>query len=111
MVKVLDRIGPGAVEHGQCQKRHIVHIEGQGFGWLEDRKDICAITKNRTKIGAKPQSSPGSKDLGRSDPEALDELAEVKAKLCQQDTGIRIFQGGHLVDSCVASNQVRAMSS
>ena len=39
---------------------------------------------------AKPQSSPSSKDLGRSAPEALDGLAEVEAKLHQQDTGINI---------------------
>ena len=42
-------------------------------------------------MGAKPQSSPGSKDLGRSDPEALDELEEVERKLYQQDTGISIY--------------------
>ena len=48
VAKVLDRIGPGAVD-------------------------------------------PGSKDLGRSDPEAVDELAEVVAKLYQQDTGISIY--------------------
>ena len=39
---------------------------------------------------AKPQSSRGSKDLGRRDPEALDELPELEAKLYQQDTGISI---------------------
>ena len=32
----------------------------------------------RSKIGAKPQSSPGSTDLGKTDPEALDELEEMK---------------------------------
>ena len=37
-------------------------------------------------MGVKLQSSPGSKDLGRSDPEALDE-----GKLYQQDTGISIY--------------------
>ena len=30
-VKVLDRIGPGAVEHGRYLKMHIVYIQGQGF--------------------------------------------------------------------------------
>ena len=88
VVKVLDRIGPGAEEHGQYLMRHIVYIEGQCFEWLEDRKHLAAIIRNRSKIGAKPQSSPGSKDL--SDPEALDELAEVEAKLYQQETGISI---------------------
>ena len=49
------------------------------------------MIRNRSKVGAKPQSSPGSKDLGRSDPEALDELEEVEGKLYQQDTGISIY--------------------
>ena len=71
VVKVLDRIGPEAVEHGRYLKRHIVYIEGQGFEWLEDPKHHAAIIRNRSKTGAKPQSSPGSKDLGKSDPEAL----------------------------------------
>ena len=42
-------------------------------------------------VGAKPQSSPGSKDFGRSDPETLDELEEVEGKLYQQDTGISSY--------------------
>ena len=42
-------------------------------------------------MGAKPQSSPGSKDLGRSDPEALDELEKVEGKLYQQDSSISIY--------------------
>ena len=91
VVKVLDRIGPGAVEHGRYLKRRIVYIEGQGFEWLEDPKHLAAIIRNRSKTGAKPQSSPGSKNLGKSDPEALDELEEVEAKLYQQDTGISIY--------------------
>ena len=91
VVKVLDRVGPRAAEHGQYLKRHIVYISGQGFGWLEYPKHLAAIIRNRSKVGAKPQSSPGSKDLGRSDPEALDELEEVEGKLYQQDTGISIY--------------------
>ena len=78
MVKVLDRVGPRAPEHGRYLKRHIVHINGQGFEWLGDPKHLAAIVRNRSKVGAKPQSSPGSKDLGRSDPEALDKLEEVE---------------------------------
>ena len=71
--------------------RHIVCIEGQGFEWLEDPKHLAAFIRNRSKVGAKPQSSPGSRDLGRSDPEALDELEDVEAKLYQQDTGISMY--------------------
>ena len=91
VVKVLDRVGPRAAEHGQYLKRHIVYINGQGFEWLEDPKHLAAIIRNRSKVGAKPQNSPGGKDLGKSDPEALDELEEVEGKLYQQDTGIRIY--------------------
>ena len=72
-------------------KRHIVYLNGQGFEWLEGPKHLAAIIRNRSKVGAKPQSSPGSKDLGNSDPEALDELEEVEGKLFQQDTGIGIY--------------------
>ena len=90
VVKVLDRVRPGAAEHGQYLKRHIVYINGQRFEWLEHPKHLVAIIRNRSKVGAKPHSSPGSKDLGKSDPEALDELEEVDGKLYQQDTGINI---------------------
>ena len=31
VVKVLDRVGPRAAEHGQYLKRHIVYINEQGF--------------------------------------------------------------------------------
>ena len=102
-VKVLDRVGPRAAEHGQYLKRHIVYINGQGFEWLEDPKHLAAIIRNRSKMGAKPQSSPGSKDLGRSDPEALDELEEVEGKLYQQDIGISIYvsTGRFDIEFCV----------
>ena len=83
VVKVLDRVGPRAAEHGQYLKRHIVYINGQGFEWLEDPKHLAAIIRNRFK--------EGRKDLGRSDPEVLDELEEVEGKLYQQDTGISIY--------------------
>ena len=91
VVKVLDRIEPRAVEHGRYLKRHIVYVEGQRFECLEDPKHFAAINRNRSKAGAKPQSSPGSKDLGKSDPEALDELEDGEAKLHQQDTAISIY--------------------
>ena len=54
-----------------------MYVEGQGFEWLEDPKHIAAIIPNRSKIGAKPQSSPRSKDIDRSDPEALDGVARA----------------------------------
>ena len=98
VVKVLDRIGPGVVEHGKYLKMHNVYIEGQGFEWLEDPEHLAAIIRNRSKIGAKTQSSPGREDLGRSDFEALDELAEVEAKLHQQDTGNNIYVSSGRLD-------------
>ena len=91
VVKVLDRVGPRAAEHGQYLKRHIVYINGQGFEWLEDPKHLAAIIRKSSKVGAKPQSSSGSKDLGRGDPEAQDEPEEVEGKLYQPDTGISTF--------------------
>ena len=105
VVKVLDRVGPRAAEHGQYLKRHFVYINGQGFEWLEDPKNLAAIIRNRSKVGAKPQSSPGSKDLGKSNPEALDELEEVEGKLYQQDTGISIYvsSGRFDIQFCVKS--------
>ena len=97
-VKVLDRVGPGAAELGQYLKRHIPYIVGKGFEWLEDPKHIAAIIRNRSKMGAKPQSSPGSKDLAKTGPEALDELEEMEAKLYQQDTGISIYMSSGRFD-------------
>ena len=91
VVKVLDRVGPGAAELGHYLKRHIPYIVGQGFEWLEDPKRIAAIVRNRSKIPFQPHSSLGSKDLGKIHPEALDELEEMEAKLYQQDTGIGIY--------------------
>ena len=98
MVKVLDRAGPRAAEHGQYLKRHIVYINGQGFEWLEEPKHLAASIRNRSKVCAKPWSSPNGKDVGRSDPDASDELEEVEGKLCQQDTGISIFVSSERFD-------------
>ena len=106
VVKALDRVGPRAAEHGQYLKRHIVYINGQGFEWLGDPKHLAAIIRNRCKVGVKPQSSPGSKDLGRSDPEALDELEEVEGKLYQQDTGISIYVSSGRFDTQSAEHSV-----
>ena len=77
VVKVLDWVGPGAAELGQYLQRHIACIVGQGFEWLEDPKHIDAIITNRSKIGAKPQTSSGSKVLEKTDREALNELEEM----------------------------------
>ena len=99
VVKVFDRVGPGAAELGQYLKRHIAYNVGQGFEWLEDPKHIASVIRNRSKMGAKPQSSPGGKDLGKTDPEALDELEEMEAKLYEQDRGISIYMSGGRFDT------------
>ena len=91
VVIVPDRIGPGATEHGRYLKRHIVYIEGQGCEWLENPKLFAATIRNRSRTGAKSPSSTGSKDLEKSDPEALDELEDAEAKRYQQDTGISTY--------------------
>ena len=109
MVTVLDRVGPRAAEHGQYLKRYIVYLNGQGFEWLEDPKHLTAIIRNHSKVGAKPQSSPGSKDLGKSDPEALDELEEVEGKLYHQDTGIRIYVSSGRFDIQFCVKRLREM--
>ena len=56
VVKVLNRVGPRAAEHGQYLKKNIVYINGQGFEWLGDPKHLAAIVGNRSRVGAKPQS-------------------------------------------------------
>ena len=66
LVKVLDRVGPRATEHGQYLKRHIAYMNGQGFEWLEDPKHLAAIIRNRSKVGVKPQSSPGARTSGKA---------------------------------------------
>ena len=83
LVKVLDRVGPRAAEHGQSLKRHIVYINGQGFEWLEDPKHLAAIIRTRS--------------------EASDELEEVEGKLSQQDTGIstHVSSGRFDIQFCV----------
>ena len=40
VVKVLDRIGPGAVEHGRYLKRHIVYIEGSETPCCDHQKSF-----------------------------------------------------------------------
>ena len=100
MVKVLDRVGPRAPETWTVPEQ--THRSHQRSG-IRDPNHLAATIRNRSQVGAMPQSSPGSKDLGKSDPEALDELEEVVGKLYQQDTGISIyvFSGVFDIQFCV----------
>ena len=97
VVKVLDRVGPRAAEHGQYLKRHIVYINGQGFEWLEDPKHLAA-SETVLRWARSHRGHRVAKDFGRSDPEALDELEEVEGKLYQQDTGISIYVSSERFD-------------
>ena len=78
---------------------------------MEDPKHLAAIIRNRSLARAKPQSSPGSKDLGRSDREASDELAEVEAKLYQQGTGISIYVSSRRFDILFCVKRLSEMMS
>ena len=64
VVKVLDRLGPGAAALGQYLKKHVGTLSDRDSSEWKIRK-IAAIIRNRSKMGAKPQSSPGGKDLGK----------------------------------------------
>ena len=69
-----------------------MYINGQGFEWLEDfEASLLRSSETVPRWARSHRASPGSKDLGKSDPEALDELEEVEGKLDQQDTGISIY--------------------
>ena len=66
LVRVLDRVGPRAAEHGQYLKRLIVNINGQGLEWLEDPKHFAAIIRNRSKVGVKPRSPQVARTSGEA---------------------------------------------
>ena len=99
VVKVLDRIGPRAAEHGQYLKRHLVYINGSGVR-VAGRSEafFCDHEKPFQKWARRHRAPQDSKDLGRSDPVALDELEEVEGKLYQQDTGISIYVSSERFD-------------
>ena len=48
--------------------------------------------------GCEAAEPPGSKDFGKTDPEALDELEKMGAKLHQQDTKISIYMSNGKFD-------------
>ena len=105
-VRVLGKVVPGAEEHCQCLERQLVYIQGEGFEWLEDPKHTAAIIQNHSKVGAKPQSSPQRKDMGPSDPDALDELPEQEAKMYQQDTAVSIHVSREAIRQTILREEV-----
>ena len=87
VVKVPDRIGPGAAEHWTAPEEDTsCTLTDRDLSDWKIRNILLRSSENRSKV-----SSLGSKGLGRSDPEALDELEEVEAKLYHQNTGISIY--------------------
>ena len=72
-VKVLPRVGPGATVMGRYLKRYICYIPGVGYEWNDDPKHVIQLLEATGKTLAKPQGSPSSKDIGKSDPQVLDE--------------------------------------
>ena len=76
----------------------IVHIEDQGLD-----TSCCDHQK--------PFQGRCDKDLGRRDPEALDELAEPEAKLYQQDTGLSVCVSSGRFDMQLCVKRLSAMMS
>ena len=92
MVKVLDRVGQRAAEHGQYLKRHIVYINGQGSEWLEDPKHLACDHQKPVPRWTRSHRVPQvAKTSGKAIPEALDEVEGVEGKLYQQGTGISTY--------------------
>ena len=68
-----------------------MYINGQGSG-VDGRSEASFYDHQKPFQGGREATEfPGGKDLGKSDPEALDELEEVEGKLYQQDTDISIY--------------------
>jgi hypothetical protein len=86
-IKILPRVGPNCSSMGRYLKRYICHVPGLGYEWNEDPKHAMMIVQNRGKVGAKAQGSPCSKEVGKSDPMALDLLAPEGTTAYRSDTG------------------------
>mgnify|MGYP000417752877 CR=1 FL=1 len=48
---------------------------------------VAELLNNMNKAGAKPQTSPDSKDIGKHDPNGLDELEKPEQTVYRSDTG------------------------
>ena len=88
----------GGEVHGQYLKWHILHIEDQGLD-----TSCCDHQK--------PFQGWFEQNLGRRDPEALDELAEPEAKLYQQDTGMGVCVSSGRFDMRFCVKRQSAMMS
>jgi hypothetical protein len=86
-LKVLPRVGPGGTSMGRYLKRYICYVPDMGYEWNEDPKHVVTIITNRGKAKAKPQGSPASKEVGKSDPKALDELCSEAMTEYRSDSG------------------------
>ena len=90
-VKILGRVGPGRELTGRYLKRVITYVDGEGFEWLEDPRHIEQLVSERGKANAKPIGSPCSKDSGKNDPQALDELGAIDARRYRSDVGRLLY--------------------
>ena len=86
-VKVLDRVGPGATRMGRYLKRFISYVPGKGYEWNEDPLHVLKLLEAAGKAHAKPQGSPSSKDIGKSDPAVLDAPEPEDATWYRSNTG------------------------
>ena len=62
-------------------------MPGAGYEWNEDPMHVEELLRNRNKSGAKPQTSPDSKDMGKHEPNGLDELDRAEQTMYRSDTG------------------------
>ena len=72
---------------GRYLKRYICYIPGVGYEWNEDPTHVIKLLEATGKTQAKPQGSPSSKDVGKSDPEVLDELEPEDQTTYRSNTG------------------------
>ena len=68
-------------------KRYICYIPGVGYEWNEDPKHVIQLLEATGKTLAKPQGSPSSRDIGKSDPQVLDELEAEEQTTYRSNTG------------------------
>ena len=64
VIKMLDGIGKGAVEHGRYLKRHIVHIQRTGIRVAGTSDTSCCDHQKPFKSGCKIEELPGQQGTG-----------------------------------------------
>ncbi len=101
-IKVLPRVGPSCSHIARYLKRPISYSPGMDYEWRENPKHAMAIISNRGKEQAKPQGSPCSKEVGKSDPKFLDAM-ESEATEYRSDAGrVLYISSGRFDLQCAA---------